>query len=104
VRTLGAGAGNNSDPAASVAWEETWPVTTALEQAAQKAGNSRWEPVTFLLIFDQAGLTAQPLLLKNNYGNSSGNIEVDEYLREHLDQEFRRHPLPAGVYEALVGP
>jgi hypothetical protein len=101
VLRVTSGPGHDSVRAESVALDENWPATDELKQ---KVGNLLWRPVTFSLLFDSGGLAATPLQLKNSYGNGSGSIDVDKILRDRLDQEFRRHPLPPGTYEALLGP
>ena len=58
-----------------------------------------WGPATFLLLFSDTGSVGAPLLV-----NSSGIDAVDDDWRNWLDDNFRRHPLPPGTYQAVVGP
>jgi hypothetical protein len=58
-----------------------------------------WGPATFLLLFSGTGSVGEPLLV-----NSSGIDAVDDDWRNWLDDNFRRHPLPPGTYQAVVGP
>ncbi|MGA2053276.1 MAG: hypothetical protein ABSH19_08195 [Opitutales bacterium] len=90
VVRLDAGAG----PAGSVVIEQTWPAAEAPD-----AGQSLWGPATFQLVFTETGAVGAPLLI-----NSSGLYTVDDALRAKLDAYFRRQPLPAGTYQAIIGP
>jgi len=58
-----------------------------------------WGPATYLLLFSGTGSVGVPLLV-----NSSGIDAVDDDWRNWLDDHFRRHPLPPGTYQAVVGP
>ncbi len=76
-------------------------VTEITWDAAQmpKTSNGRWQPASFLLVFNQIGLASPPLLER-----SSGVPEVDADLSAKLRQWYARHRLPAGYYSVEVGP
>jgi hypothetical protein len=95
VTRLAIGADPDRNPAGRVVLEQTWSATDA-PNAGQA---SLWGPATFLLVFTDSGTIGEPLLI-----NSSGLFSVDDDLRMKLDAYFRSHPLPAGTYQAVVGP
>ncbi len=74
--------------------EVTWPASMA-----PKVGDVRWQPASFLLVFNETGLAGDPLLV-----NSSGTPAVDDDLRAKLRQWYNRHRLPAGYYSVEVAP
>jgi hypothetical protein len=80
--------------------DEDWPANLR-----PPAGEARWAPAHFLLLFSDAGLVGQPLLQPPPQLEAADDVEaVDDFLRARLDERFRRRPLPAGAYEAIVGP
>ncbi len=78
---------------ASAVQQITWPA-----DMAPKAGNARWQPATFTLVFQNIGLIGEPVIV-----TSSGVQAVDDDLRAKLKDWFRRHPLPAGYYTVEIG-
>lgn len=74
--------------------EVTWDASMT-----PKTNNARWQPASFLLVFNQTGLAGTPLLER-----SSGVTEVDNDLSLKLKQWYSRHRLPAGYYSIEVGP
>jgi len=78
-------------------------------EMAPPAGNTGWQPVSFILQFDAAGLASEPVLDLGfdtmSQSNSPNDPQVNEFLRSKLRQWFTTNPpLPPGQYEAVVGP
>ncbi len=87
-------------PAGVKVIDEDWPV-----DLRPPAGEARWAPAHFLLLFTEAGPVGQPLLQPPPQLEAADDVEaVDDFLRARLDERFRRRPLPAGAYEAVIGP
>jgi hypothetical protein len=86
-----------ANPVAPLVLEESW----APAEAPRSTQNLQalWGPATFLVLFSATGEVGQPLLI-----NSTGIYAVDDDLRARLDARFRRHPLPPGTYQAVIGP
>jgi hypothetical protein len=73
------------------------------------AGSAGWQPVSFILQFNAAGLASEPVLdLGFDALSSSGTPNdplVNNFLRDTLRDWFTKNPpLPPGQYEAVVGP
>jgi len=80
--------------------EEDWPANLA-----PPAGEARWSPAHFLLLFNDTGPAGPPYLEPPSPLEAADTVEaVDNFLRDQLDQRFRRRPLPPGSYEAIIGP
>jgi len=87
----------SSNPASLVVLDET--LSPAIVPKSTQNLEALWGPATFLLLFSGTGSVGEPLLV-----NSSGIDAVDDDWRNWLDDHFRRHPLPPGTYQAVVGP
>ncbi len=84
--------------------ELVWP-----PNLAPPIGNTAWQPVSFILQFNAAGLASEPVIEPGfdamAQGNSPNDPRVNDFLRDTLREWFTQNPpLPPGQYEAVVGP
>jgi hypothetical protein len=91
-------------PSTSPPMELTWP-----PELAPPSGNVIWQPVSFILQFNAAGLASEPVLEPGfdamSQSSTPNDPRVNESLRNTLRDWFIKNPpLPPGQYEAVVGP
>jgi len=84
--------------------ELVWPT-----DLAPPTGNGNWQPVSFLLHFNATGLAGEPVLETGfdplSQGTAPNDADVNKFLLEKLRDWYTKHPpLPAGFYNAVVGP
>lgn len=78
----------------------TWPPALA-----PAAGDAQWQPASFILLFNAAGLVGEPQLVSSlSLTKGEANPAVEADLRKKLGEYFRRQPLPPGSYTVEIGP